>query len=169
MRLYDHYAGIEKHRIVTRISWIIFSKHSLIWLFSEYSKSSVFFCMSWFFFFLVGFELRALNLQSGSTAWTTPPVQALPLELCLHPFFTSGYFSHRVLHFLPGVSLRQQSSYLCLLSCWDHRCIPPCPYYLLRCGLANFLPGIAILLNSTSWVAGVTGLSPHTQPMTRSF
>jgi hypothetical protein len=72
MRLYDHYAGIEKHRIVTRISWIIFSKHSLIWLFSEYSKSSVFFCMSWFFFFWWG-----LN----SELWTCKAALLLELHL----------------------------------------------------------------------------------------
>jgi hypothetical protein len=59
-----------------------------------------------------GFELRALHLIGKcSTIWTST--------------FYFSYFSDRVLHCLPGASLGQGSSYLCLLPIWDYKHEPP--------------------------------------------
>jgi hypothetical protein len=64
----------------------------------------------------------------------------------------------------PG-SLRLQSSYLCPPHNWDYRHQPPCSDGLLRWGLLNFLPGLALSFDppiSASCVAGITDVTHGT-------
>jgi hypothetical protein len=80
------------------------SQHSLGLGASCFKGSYLFSCQDLCFSFLIrlGFELRALHLQSRhSTVWATPPSP-----------FCSGYFGDGDLkNYLPGVGLEPQSSW----------------------------------------------------------
>jgi hypothetical protein len=75
------------------------------------------------------------------------------------PFFKFNYFSGRVSYFLcpdpPTYSLPCS---------WDCKYVPSHPIDLLRWGLTSILPGLTSNLPiSTSWGAGIIGLSHHAQ------
>jgi hypothetical protein len=99
-------------------------------------------------------ELMDLGLLGRcSTTWATPP----PWPFCF------GYFWDWVSYLClgwPGLWF----SYLCFPHSWDDRDRPPYPAFV-GWDRDLFLPGLPwnqILLNSTSQVARITGVSHHT-------
>jgi hypothetical protein len=71
-----------------------------------------------------------LLVSKPITTWATQSLFSFSL------FFKQG------LMLFPGTSFGLQSSYLCLLNCWDYgRHVPPHLTCSLRLGLANFCLG----------------------------
>jgi hypothetical protein len=130
----------------------------LVLLFFPFLFSLVLFC---FVHFLVGlgFELRALHLQSrSSTAWATPlvhfalvileigilvnnlPELAPTLTLPISASQVAGITGLSHWHLAPlspptfffgdRILLCRQTQYLPVPNCWDYRSIPPCPVKL---------------------------------------
>jgi hypothetical protein len=72
----------------------------------------------YFFFVILGFELRALGLLGGcSTTSATPPAL--------------GFLS-----FGPGLSSDHKSTYLCLFHSWDHRHVATTSTLLIEMGIS---------------------------------
>jgi hypothetical protein len=111
-------------------------------------------CIDFFFSFLVstGVETQGFTFASSrhTASWVITPAfftlfSGEGLTFCLFCFVLLCYV------FSQGWS-GLWSSYLCPLSSWDYRSILPCLAFLLKWSLANFLPGVAILLIYASWV-----------------
>jgi hypothetical protein len=108
--------------------------------------------LSFFFFFVLRFEPKVLNLLNRhSTTWAMLSAPfALGIFLNWVSLFCLGW---------PGLG----SSYLCFLRSWYERCVPPhLPFYWLCWDLLTVCQGwpqISILQITTSWVVRVYGLS----------
>jgi hypothetical protein len=83
------------------------------------------------FLVVLGFQTRGLALAR----------QVLYYRSHIPSPFSFSYFSGMFLSVLCG---RVWTTDLLLIIPWDYRCVPPCPAFLLRCGLQNVLSGLAL-------------------------